>query len=161
MFSRKKINLKLNVLKTNRHGSILFNVMISFSIIALLATISIPYIKKYQPNLKLNAAGRDLTSDLRYAQQLAITEQITYSVQADFLNDRYEIIKNSATPETIKTVIFDPEISFQQITGLTADTATFNSYGGLTESGAMVLVNTNGKTMTINIKPSGYVQLVQ
>lgn len=142
-------------------GSLLLNVLVSFGIIALMATISIPYIRQYQPNLKLNATARDLTADLRYAQQLTITEQAAYLVDLNLDNDSYQILKSGIATTTIKTVEFDSSVSFQQITGLTDNQVVFNFYGGVSESGQIVLINTNGKTATINVKPSGYVQLEQ
>lgn len=140
-------------------GSFLLNILVSLGIIALMATISIPYLKKYQPNLKLNATARDLTADLRYAQQLTITEQATHLVDFDLDNDSYRILKGGAATTTVKTVEFDPSVSFQQITGLSDNQVIFNSYGGVSESGQVTLINTNNKTAIINIKPSGYIQL--
>ncbi len=140
-------------------GSLLLNVLVSFGIIALMATISIPYIRQYQPNLKLNATARDLTADLRYAQQLTVTEQVAYLVDFDLDNDSYQILKSGVATPTIKTVEFDSSVNFQQITGLSNNQVVFNFYGGVSESGQIILVNTNGKTATINVKPSGYVQL--
>jgi len=136
-------------------------ILVVFGVIALLATISIPYLKKYQPNLKLNATARDLTADLRYAQQLTVTEQATYLVDLDLDGDSYQILKGGIATTTIKTVEFDPSVSFQQIIGLTDNQVVFNFYGGVSESGQVILVNTNNKTATINIKPSGYIQLEQ
>lgn len=143
-------------------GNTLFNILVTLGIIVLLSTISIPYLKKYQPNIKLNAAARELTSNLRYAQQLTITEQVVYSVAFDITNNSYEIIKNNATTtDVIKTIIFPTDVNFQQITGITDNEVFFNSYGGVNESGGVILENINGKTTNINIKPSGYIQLQQ
>ena len=142
-------------------GSLLLNVLVSFGIIALMATISIPYIRQYQPNLKLNATARDLTSDLRYAQQLTITEQVAYLVDFDLDDDSYQILKSGVATTTVKTVEFDSDISFQQIINLSDNQVIFNFYGGVSEAGQIILVNTNGKTVTINVKPSGYIQLEQ
>jgi len=142
-------------------GSLLLNVLVSFGIIALMATISIPYIRQYQPNLKLNATARDLTADLRYAQQLTVTEQVIYLVDFDLDNDSYQILKSGVATTTVKTVEFDSDISFQQIINLSDNQVIFNFYGGVSEAGQIILVNTNGKTVTINVKPSGYIQLEQ
>ena len=142
-------------------GSLLLNVLVSFGIIALMATISIPYIRQYQPNLKLNATARDLTADLRYAQQLTVTEQVVYLVDFDLDNDSYQILKSGVATTTVKTVEFDSDISFQQIINLSDNQVIFNFYGGVSEAGQIILVNTNGKTVTINVKPSGYIQLEQ
>jgi len=142
-------------------GSLLLNVLVSFGIIALLATISIPYIRQYQPNLKLNATARNLTSNLRYAQQLTITEQAVHLVDFDLGGDSYQILRGGVATTTIKTVEFDPDVSFQQIISLTGNQAVFNFYGGVSEAGQIILINTNAKTATINIKPSGYIKLEQ
>ena len=137
------------------------DVLVSFGIIALLATISIPYLKKYQPNLKLNGASRDLTADLRYAQQLTVTEQVAHSVDFSFEDDSYEILRLGVATTTIKTVALDPDVSFQEISSLSGDRVIFNFYGGVSEAGQVTLVNTNDKTAIIDIKPSGYIQLGQ
>lgn len=152
--------MKQSIFQKNQ-GFTLMEVLVVFGVIALLTTISIPYLKKYQPNLTLNATARDLTADLRYAQQLTITEQATYLVDLGLDGDSYQILKGGAATTTIKTVAFDPSVSFQQITGLTDNQVVFNFYGGVSESGQIILVNTNNRTATINIKPSGYIQLGQ
>lgn len=147
-----------NFCKKN-NGYLLIDVLAVFGIIALLSTISIPYIRQYQPNLKLNSIARNLISDLRYAQQLTITEQIAYSVNFNLENDSYTILKFDIATTTIKTVEFDTDVSYQQIIGLTDNKAVFNFYGGVSEPGQVILININGKIATINIKPSGYIQL--
>jgi len=92
----------------NQSGHLLMNILVAVGIFVLLATVSIPYIRKYQPNLKLNATARALTSDLRYAQQLTVTEQVVHAVEFDLINDSYDILKLApAATSTIKTVIFE------------------------------------------------------
>ena len=147
-------------LKENQ-GALIIDILVGLAIIALLSTISLPYLKKYQPNLKLNSTARNLTADLRYAQQLTITEQVVHKVSFNLANDQYQILKVNTATTTIKTVAFEPEVSYQQVTGLTDNMVVFNYYGGVSESGQVRLINTNGSTATINIKPSGYVQLEQ
>lgn len=138
----------------------LIDLLVVLGIIALLATLVIPYLKKYQPNLKLNAAARNLTADLRYAQQLTITEQKVYQVAFDLTGDKYQLQKiEAAATTTVKTVTFEPEINIKQIDDLTDNKVVFNYYGGVSQAGKIILINTNGTTAVINIKPSGYVQL--
>jgi len=138
----------------------LMNLLVTIGIIVLIATISIPYLRKYQPNLKLNAAARDLTTDLRYAQQLTITEQKIYRVVFNSDNDQYQIQRIDTATTTVKTVTFESEISIKQITDLTDNNKViFNYYGGVSQSGTIILTNTNNVDATINIKPSGYIQL--
>lgn len=137
----------------------LIDLLVTLGIIALLSTLTIPYLKKYQPNLKLNAAARDLTTDLRYAQQLTITEQKIHQVIFDLVNNKYQIQKIDAATTTIKTVSFESEVSLKQIVDLTDNKVVFNYYGGVSQSGEIILTNANNASSTIYIKPSGYIQL--
>jgi len=146
-------------LSQNQKGSMLADLLVVMGIIALLSTISIPYLRKYQPNLKLSAAARNLTTDLRYAQQLTITEQNIYQVVFDLIDNTYEIQKIDTATTSIKLVNLDSEISIKQITDLTDNKVVFNYYGGVSQSGQIILTNINNTEATINIKPSGYVQL--
>ncbi len=139
----------------------LMDLLVTFSIIALLATVSIPYLRKYQPNLKLSGEARTLTTDLRLAQQLTVTEQKVHLISFDLLNDKYYILKIDVATTTVKTVSLDPEVSLKQITGLIDNQAVFNFYGGVSQSGTVTLTNINNVDAIINIKPSGYIQLVE
>lgn len=139
----------------------LIDLLVALGVIALLSTITIPYLKKYQPNLKLNATARDITADLRYAQQLTVTEQTVHKVKFNLATNNYQILKISTATSTIKNVNLDPQVSFQQITGLINNEVTFNYYGGVSQAGQIILVNTNGTIATINVKPSGYIKLDQ
>lgn len=139
----------------------LIDLLVALGIIALLSTLTIPYLKKYQPNLKLNATARNLTADLRYAQQLTITEQKVHLVSFNMTNNKYDILRIGTATTTVKTVNLDLEIGFKEITGLTNNQVAFNFYGGVNQSGQVVLNNKNNLTATINIKPSGYIQLEQ
>lgn len=152
--------MQKNFFKNNK-GRLLINLLISLSIVVLIATITIPYLKKYQPNLKLNATARDMVSDMRLAQQLTVTEQVVHQVYFDILNDSYQILKIGAETSILKSVNLDDDVSFQQITGLTDDKVVFNYYGSVSEPGQIILININNETAEINIKPSGYVQLSQ
>lgn len=143
----------------NRRGSMLVELLVALSIIALLAASAIPYLKKYQPNLKLNAAARDLTTDLRYAQQLTITEQKVYQVIFDLIDNKYQIQKIGAATTTVKSVILETGVTIKQITDLSGQTVVFNYYGGVSQAGKIILTNINNAESTINIKPSGYIQL--
>ncbi|MBU0647149.1 hypothetical protein KKC67_02340 [Patescibacteria group bacterium] len=143
----------------NNKGSMLIDVIVSIGIIVLLSTISIPFFKKYQPNLKLNGAARELATDLRYAQQLTVTEQKIHQVVFDINNNQYQILKIDTATTTIKTVTLDSEINIKEITGLTDNKVIFNYYGGVAYSGQIILSNINNLTITINVKPSGYIQL--
>ncbi|KKR21753.1 MAG: hypothetical protein UT48_C0004G0009 [Parcubacteria group bacterium GW2011_GWE2_39_37] len=144
-----------------QRGALLMNVMVSISIMVMLTALSIPYFREYQTNLKLSTAIKTLGSDLRYAQQLTVSEQIPHQVAIDRLNGSYDLLKIDLATTTIKSVELDPDISFQQINSLTNDRVIFNSYGGVSEAGQIILQNPAGQTNLINIKPSGYIELSQ
>ncbi|MEA1963478.1 MAG: hypothetical protein U9M94_04570, partial [Patescibacteria group bacterium] len=135
--------------------------LVTLAIIGILAGISIPLIKNYLPNLKLSVATKELTSDLRYAQQQTITEQKIHLIQFSTSTKSYDLLKFDAATSTLKSVVLPAEISFSSIVGLTNNIVKFNPYGSVYESGSIILANTSSSTKTINIKPSGYVQLQQ
>ena len=139
----------------------LIDLLVTLGIIALMSTITIPYLRKYQPNLKLNGAARDLTTDLRLTQQLTVTEQKVHLVSFDIANGKYYILKLNPATTTVKTAVLDTEINFKKITGLTSNQVVFNFYGGVSQAGQVVLTNSNNVDAIINIKPSGYIQLEQ
>ena len=140
-------------------GTMLINILVGIGILAVLATLSIPYFRKFESNLQLSSAARDLVTDLRYAQQLTVSEQVLHIVHLDDTNNSYQILKIDSATTTIKSASLPEEVSFQSINDLSGNNIYFNSFGGVKESGSIVLVNTNSLTKTINIKPSGYVQL--
>jgi len=140
-------------------GSILINMLAAIGVIAMMAAIAIPALETYQPNIKLKAEGRRLISDLRYAQQLTITEQKIHYLEMDPAGGSYALIREDSPATTIKTVLLDAEIDFQSITGLDNNRVVFNSYGAVSQSGEVVLANSKNDTITVNIKPSGYVQM--
>lgn len=148
-------------MQKNNRGELLINLLVSIGIMIIMITLSIPMLNSFKPNLALSSTIRDLTTDLRYAQQLTITEQTAHIVDFNELNNSYQILKIGIATTTIKTVEFPSEVSYQNITGLTNNQVRFNSYGGVKEPGEIILINTTGNTKTINVKPSGYIQLAQ
>ena len=136
----------------------LFNLLISIGVMTLLLTIAMPALRQYQPNLQLSSAIRDLTADLRLAQQLTVTEQNMHILEINDSTDTYRIFKYEPATTTIKTVTLPININFHAITGFTDNQVRYNAYGGVIEEGQITLINTNNNTKTINIKPSGYVQ---
>ncbi|MCK4540171.1 hypothetical protein KAU09_03390 [Candidatus Parcubacteria bacterium] len=151
----------MNNLYKNKNGGLLINLLVTLSIIGILAAISIPLLKNYLPNLKLSLVTKDLTSDLRYIQQQTITEQKIHLIQFSTSTNSYNLLKFDIATSTLKSVILPAEVSFFSITGFTDNTIKFNPYGAAYESGSIVLANTSSSTKTINIKPSGYVELRQ
>jgi len=133
--------------------------LIFISLVGILVLIGIPAFRTYRPSLELSGTVRELVSDLRYAEQLAVTEQVNYGVRFSSSTDKYQIIKFGATEEIIEEKTFPSTVSFDKITGLTGDEAIFNPYGAVQESGIIILINTKNSTTSIDIRPSGFVKV--
>lgn len=144
----------------NGGGFTLVEIMSVLAIIGIIATIALPTYRNITPILDLNGATRDVASDLRLAQQKAITEQDIYAVQFDILNNDYSLI-NDTLGETIFTKDIDSDILIQSITGLTDNKARFNATGAAIETGEIIFLNANNATSSIEIKPSGYVKIIK
>jgi len=130
-------------------------------IIVILVAISIPVWRNIQPTLELNGSCRELVTDLRYAQQLSIAEQIIYGVRFNFAENKYQIIQYKKTDGTTENVIkskFLPEgIDLEQVGSFSE--AKFTPYGSVMESGEVRLVNAQNQIKTIDIRPSGFVKV--
>jgi prepilin-type N-terminal cleavage/methylation domain-containing protein len=142
-------------------GFTLIEITVVVAIIAVISAISIPIYKQLSPNIVLNATTRDIASDLRYAQQLAVTEQVNYQVVFDPISNSYQI-KNSETSAILKAVALDTRVAIYAINDLTDNTVNFNVTGAATESGTILFNGQSYHVITIiEIKPSGYVKVIK
>ena len=109
---------------------------------------------------KRSGDARLMATNIRFAQQLAITEQNRHEIHFDTLNKNYLII-NAHTQQTIKTIHLDTEIDIAEINNLTDNKAVFIPSGGVIEAGDIVLINSKNQNIIVHIKPSGYVQITE
>ena len=133
-------------------------IMAVMAVISLLIAISVPVYSQMAPTIKLNSVTRAITSDLRYAQQLAVTQQINHAVFFDLVNNSYFII-NLESQAQIKTVEIENGVSIQNISDLTDNQAIFGATGAVVEAGQITLLNQKNDSAIIELKPSGYVQI--
>lgn len=139
-------------------GISLVEITVVLAIITLLTIIAVPLFNNYQKSTKLKSEARVLATNLRLAQQLAITEQIIYQLKLFPDTRNYQIIKSS-TSQIVKSVTLESGIRINEISGLTGNQVQFTTTGGVIETGEIALTNTQHQTSTIQIKPSGYVQI--
>lgn len=139
-------------------GFTLLELLTVLAIIGIISVISMPIYRQIRPTISLNSETRDIVSNLRYTQQLAVTEQVNYSVAFDSLLNKYTIT-NTDTSEIIKDETINSGITIDSISGFTNNAVIFNVTGAALESGTIILINSNSVTTTISIKPSGYVKI--
>lgn len=153
--------MKFQISSQILRGFTLIESLVIAAIIAILAGISVSAFRGYQPDLQLSGDTRDLISNLRYTQQLAVTEQIEYCLRfpIDFPTDKkYQIIQCGET-QPVKEASFSETIVELTINPpLTDNEVRYNPYGAVKESTEITLRNTKDKTKTIKVKASGFVK---
>ncbi len=154
--------MKSEKLKIKKSGFTLIEILVAIGILAILSSVSWTAFSNLQPSLKLSAVSRDLTSDLRYSQQLAVTEQINYGVSFNTTSAQYYLDRFGTTTQSLFLKSLPSGISFCQITGLSdGEAAIFNPYGAVLVAGSVCLSNDKGQNKIIEIKPSGFVKIQQ
>jgi len=133
--------------------------LIVIGIIVVLIGISIPVFRSFQPILQLSGSVRSLVANLRYVQQLAITEQVNYCLELFLAEKRYQVIQCGGT-EPLLEVTLPSEIETLSATGFAGgNKVEFNPYGAVKESGIIILENTENKRKNIEVRPSGFVKI--
>ncbi len=146
---------------SNRKSFTLIEILIVISIIGIMVGVSWSALKFLQPSWQLNSAVRELVGDFRFAQQMAVTEQIDYGVSFSTTTREYQITKYGTTTQVILSKSLPTDIEFKEITGFTNNEVLFNPYGAVKEGGNVSLINKVGKTKTVEIRPSGFVKIAE
>lgn len=136
-------------------------ILIVLSITVIIVFISFSAFKAYKPSLKLSGTVRDLVSDLRYSEQLALTEQVSHGIRFFSSEKKYHIIKYSSPEEILVEKYFPPEVDFYLISGFSGDQVIFNLYGAVVEPGEITLINIDNATTVIEVRASGFVKVIE
>lgn len=141
-------------------GFTILELMIAIGILIIITGTSLFAILSLIPTLKISSISRDLITDLRYAQELALSQQIDYSVYFITSTKEYKIIKKTSPQEEILTKKLPSEISFKEI-DFPNNEVIFNLYGGVKEAGKIILENQKGQENVIQVSPSGFTKLIK
>ena len=141
-----------------KNGFTLTEVLIVIAIIGIISVATIPAIRFYQPNIRLSGAARELVTDLRYIQQITVTEQVEHCIQFFPLEKKYQIIQCQGS-EVLEEKTLPTEIQTMTVTGFTQDIVRYNPYGAVQKAGTIVLENTRNEIKTILVKPSGFIEI--
>lgn len=139
-------------------GLTLVELLIVIFIIGILALMGYPAFKNFQPGMQLRSAARDLIGDLRYVQQLAITEQLEYCLRVLPSEKKYQMLQ-CGEAEILEEKSFPEKIVQVTVSGLTDNEVRYNPYGAVTEGGNIVLENSKSETKTVLVKVSGFVKM--
>lgn len=102
MSSKKEMRL------SDQKGLTLPELMITISIVAILAMVGVASFSNSLPRYRLNATARDLLSDMRMARQQAATENRQYAIQ--FLSTTSYNVVHGDQPLIQSSVSFIPPI---------------------------------------------------
>ena len=140
--------IKKEKLLTNQKGFTMVELMVTVSIVIILAAVGVGTFYNSLPRYRLNAAARDLVSNMRMARQMAATQNSANSIQ--FLSTTsYSILGKVVTaPNDVSWVIpAVPVLSFQP--------------NGLIGGGPVVLTmnDAHGDAKTVNISATGRIHI--
>lgn len=149
-------------LKSQKLSFTLIEVLLTISLIALLASFLTPSLDNFFATVKLTQQAREITVFLRKAQSLSLGEQVNHRVEFDSASRTYLMKKIEGETQTIlESQTLASGIIFSSI-NLTNNCVQFNSAGtpvSPCSSGSLVLQNNKGKTKTVFIQPAGFVKV--
>lgn len=137
----------------------LIELLVVMAIISVMVGASFVALKLMSPSMKLLSTAQDVASDLRYAQQLAVTEQIKYGILFSTSTQSYQLLKHSTTTAQVFNKSLPGGITLSSVGGLTGSEALFNAYGAAQDDGSIVLRNDKGEEKTVEVRPSGFVKM--
>ena len=105
-------------------GFSLIEMMIVIAILGIVLAIATPNFMAYRQNTNLKEATRELSSDIQYWKQKAVSENRRYQILLDEVANRYSILKEhpAGSGNYVQLSVADPTL--QDITKSPADIST-------------------------------------
>lgn len=139
----------------------LVEMLVVIGIIGILTGIAVPTLSRYLPGIQLNGSARTLSSNLRDAQQNAVTEQKQYIIRFNTtaVPPSYQMIKIDNSVETVirEVKLANLETMTLQNT-ITNNQIIFSSDGGPSSSGNITLT-INSVNKVVNVSPAGFINI--
>jgi type IV fimbrial biogenesis protein FimT len=148
------------VMKMNKRGVTLIEVVIVFAIIAIGAVLMVPNMGAWVPNYRLRSATRDMVSTMRVAQMRAVSNNADYQVLitgGSYTLQRFSSGLNTfvseGDPKTFPTGITISNNTFLALGTTPTGSALFRP-NSQSNGGTIVLRNTKLSNRTITVLPS-------
>ncbi len=147
----------MNKLKNKFKAVTLVELLAVVAILGVTGSIGAGVLKWYQPTLHLHTAAKAVRTGIATARMRTVAEQKTYGIRFVQDQNQYELVLVEGTANAQETYLLPPSITFADIGPFADGTVTFNKAGAPSETGSIVLQNSNGDIKTVTINPSGYV----
>lgn len=145
--------------KNKNKAITLIELLVSIGVVMTTIGMAATFIKYQKPNIELAGSASSLKNSLNEARQLALTTQIKHGVKFNLAEGNYQILRLAGDITTLATSTLSLNVEYQSIGMFPANTVSFNSAGGASSAGAIVLQNSFNATKQIIISPSGYVHI--
>jgi prepilin-type N-terminal cleavage/methylation domain-containing protein len=150
-----------------RKGFTLTEMIVVIAIIGILVGTFVPTMSHYLPGIQLNGSARTLASNLREAQERAVTEQKQYLIRFFPATSppSYQMIRiDNGNEEEIRSVNLPSDTSLTPDPTITLDPTTlkpqviFSADGGPSSSGNITL-GLGSVQKIINVSPAGFIAI--
>ncbi|MDP3995466.1 MAG: GspH/FimT family pseudopilin [bacterium] len=144
-------------IKNRQNGVTLMELLAVIAVLGILATVGAGILRAHRPAIALYVEARQLRQTLEEARSRTIAEQQNYGVRLLEEAGVWELVLEDSGITVLSEHALSAGISYEVVPAFQNNIARFNTAGAASESGTIVLVNTDGETRSIVINPSGYV----
>jgi prepilin-type N-terminal cleavage/methylation domain-containing protein len=135
-------------------GFTLIELLVVLLIISIAYAVAVPGVKAVLTGVEVNAAIRELVTDIRYAQQMAIGEGRVYRIIFNKHMNLYRVSYTSYPIQvTVKQVVY-PEGLTLLGTSFNNDMLSFNVMGAPSAAGTITLKDNRGKEIRVTVLPA-------